>query len=106
MSVTYHGHSFLTRTLTAQCHESLKGVIDLGTRFQLLEAGKLIIAIKNLVDITSHTIPTVAVAGCCWTNSHSVSWIQGYLVNTWCREARTLVPVLKPENATGEQRGQ
>ena len=104
MSMKYHGYRFLTRILTAQPHESLKGVIQLGTRFQLLEAGKLFIAIKDLVDITSYTIPIVAVAGCCWTNSHSVLWIQGYLVNTWCRKARTLVPFLKPENTTGEQR--
>ena len=70
MSVTYHRHSFLARALTAQSHEPLKGVIDLRARFQLLEAGKLFIAIKDLVDITSYTSPTVAVAGCCWTNSH------------------------------------
>ncbi len=97
MSVTYHGHNFLSRTLTAQSHEPIKGVIDLRTRFQLVEAGKLFIAIKHLVDIASHTIPTVVVAGRCWTTSHGDSKLQDYLVKTWCRNARILIPVLTPE---------
>ena len=86
MSVKYHGRSFLTRTLTTQSHESPEGLIDLRTRFQFVEARKLFVAIKDSADIASYTVSTVAVAECCWTNSHGGVWIQGYSVNTWCRK--------------------
>ena len=97
MSVEYHGHSFLTRTLTAQPHEPPKGFIDLWAWFQLVEPGKLFIASKDLLDIASHEISTVAVADCCWTNSHGGFCIQGYSVKTWCGKCNDFGPRLEAQ---------
>ena len=90
MSVEYHGRSLLTRTLTAQPHEPPEGFIDHGTRFQFVEAGKLSVAIKDFADIASYRISTVAVADCCWTNSHGGLWIQAYSVKTRCKKCNDL----------------
>lgn len=102
MSVKYHGRNILTRTLTAQPHEPPEGLIDLRTRFQFVEAGKLFIAIKDLLNIASHAISTLAVADRCWTNSHGVFWIQGYSIKTWCRKCNDFGSLFSATRETGD----